>query len=95
MEKARKRTKIEIEAEILAEAREEATKTHLVYTCNLNFQVIRPHLQELLDAELLEQIGAKYKITRRGIRYMIAYKVLDGIRRGSKLTNVFSEELEA
>ena len=73
---AGRRSGIEIIAEILEEARRGVTKTRLVYRTNLNFVVIRKHLDFLLEKDLLEIInenGELYMTTAKGFQFLDEY----------------------
>jgi predicted transcriptional regulator len=50
----KRRSKKEIICEILSEALNGASKTRLMYRCNLNFERFNHYLEELLKGNLLE-----------------------------------------
>ena len=69
----RRRSRVEVIAEILGEALEGANKTRLMYRCNLNFGRFNRYLKELLDAGLIERVAANpdaglvlYRTTDKG-----------------------------
>jgi predicted transcriptional regulator len=63
---------VEVIVEILSEALEGASKTRLMYRCNLNFGRFNCYLRELLDAGLIERVAANpdglvlYRTTDKG-----------------------------
>lgn len=69
---SRRRSRTEVVSVILSEALEGANKTRLMYRCNLNFARFNHHLENLLNAGLVECINdnpevlAKYKTTEKG-----------------------------
>ncbi len=74
---SRKRSKIEISADILKVAMGGARKSHIVYKANLNFQIIKNYLKELINSGLLQYPtnGSKlYTTTEKGIQYINYYE---------------------
>jgi predicted transcriptional regulator len=68
-----RRSGIEIIAEILEEAKQGITKTRLVYKTNLNFFVVRKHLDFLLAKDLLKIIhepNQLYVTTPKGSQFL-------------------------
>jgi predicted transcriptional regulator len=64
---------VEVIFEILSEALEGASKTRLMYRCNLNFRRFNRYLKELLNAGLLERAVSNpesglvlYRTTEKG-----------------------------
>jgi predicted transcriptional regulator len=55
MGERKRRSKKEIICEILSEALNGASKTRLMYKCNLNFERFNNYLKEMLKANLLER----------------------------------------
>ncbi len=53
-----------------------ARKSHLVYKANLNFEIIKGYLRELLNKGLLRQTGSFYKTTEKGQDYRAKYRQL-------------------
>jgi len=79
---AGRRSGIEIIAEILEEARQGITKTKLVYRTNLNFFVIRKHLDFLLKKDLLEIVQGPsqlYVTTPKGFQFLEEYRKMTEI----------------
>jgi len=76
----RKRSYLEIAYDILLTARCGVKTTHLVYGANLNFNIIKKYLQEMMDADLitlahpLNREGSKmYYTTERGYEFMESF----------------------
>lgn len=72
MGERRRRSKKEIICEILSEALNGASKTRLMYRCNLNFERFSHYLKDLLKANLLECVTSNpsgliiFRTTGRG-----------------------------
>lgn len=77
-----RRTRHEIGRDILNIALVEAKHTQIVYKANLNFRIIKRHLERLIELKLLEihRNGNKrtYLTTRRGIQYLNQLNMLLG-----------------
>jgi predicted transcriptional regulator len=74
---SRKRSKLEITADILRVAVGGARKSHIVYQANLNFQIIKNYLKDLINTGLLQSPinGNKlYTTTEKGIQYINYYE---------------------
>jgi predicted transcriptional regulator len=69
-----RRGRIEITADILSVAREEAKKTQIVYNANLNFKRVDAYLHYLVDKGLIENTGGVYKTTEKGKEFLHDYK---------------------
>jgi predicted transcriptional regulator len=70
---SRKRSNLEISADILKIAIGGAKKSHLVYQANLNFSIIKDYLNDLSSAGLLSRPtnGSKlYTTTEKGIEFI-------------------------
>jgi len=70
---SRKRSNMEISADILKVAMGGARKSHLVYQANLNFSIIKDYLKELSSAGLLSSPanGSRlYTTTEKGIEFI-------------------------
>ena len=71
---SRKRSEIEISADILRVARNGAKKSHIVYKANLNFKLIKKYLNRLEKAGLIimgsKGEGRVFKTTERGAEYL-------------------------
>lgn len=72
--KERRRSKIEIIADILTAARSEAKKTEIVYRTNLNFARIQRYLPFLEKRGLITNSGAVYKTTEKGEEFLHEYE---------------------
>ncbi len=67
----RRRSRIEVVADILAEALNGANKTRVMYRANLNFLRFERYLSELLEKELMVELnnprsGVIYRTTDKG-----------------------------
>lgn len=72
-----RRSGIELIADILEEARQGMTKTRLVYRTNLNFVVMRKHLDFLLDKGLLERVeepAQLYRTSPKGVEFLKEFR---------------------
>ena len=65
---------MDIIADILSVAGEEAKKTHIVYSANLNFARVGEYLQYLVDKGLIENRSREYKTTERGEEFLRTYR---------------------
>ena len=74
-----RRSKIEIMADILAVARNEAKKTEIVYKTNLNFGRVGRYLNLLERRYLISNSGAIYRTTRKGEEFLIDYQRMKDI----------------
>jgi predicted transcriptional regulator len=79
----RKRSDIDIMANILSAAKKGAKKTRIMYTCNLSHSQLKVYLQILLEMGLLashsKKEGAKlnyFKTTSKGFKFLDAYRAL-------------------
>jgi predicted transcriptional regulator len=60
---------------------EGATKTKIVYGCNLNFKNENSIVKHLIEAGLLETSGRLYKITPKGMKalgHIVAFRTMIG-----------------
>jgi len=64
------RSKFEIRALMLKVASGGAKKTQIVYGAYLNFDIVKPHLSELLRTGRIEQRGNRYYTTQAGAEYV-------------------------
>ncbi|WP_292487005.1 winged helix-turn-helix domain-containing protein [Methanohalobium sp.] len=60
---------MDISEEILNAAIEGAKKTHLVYSANLNFDIINKYLDMLEEKGLIEKEGNLYVTTEKGKKF--------------------------
>lgn len=70
---SRKRSSLEISAEILRVALGGARKSHIVYKANLNFEIIKGYLKDLTSSGLLESPpqGSKlFTTTEKGVEFI-------------------------
>ena len=66
----RGRSRFEVVADILEEARGGKIKTHIVYGANLNNTIFGNYRDTLLGAGLLEERGRRYYTTEKGERFL-------------------------
>ena len=74
-----RRSRFEIIGEILSLATNGAKKTSIVYRANLNFNVVNRYLDLLIQEGLINPAVSstgKFKITKKGIEFLEAYKNL-------------------
>ena len=79
----RKRSDIDIMANILSEANKDTKKTRIMYRCNLSHRQLQIYLQVLRDMGLLafhsKKEGAKmnyFRTTSKGFKFLDAYRAL-------------------
>jgi predicted transcriptional regulator len=66
-----RRSRTAISVEILKAAMEGAKKTHIVYSANLNFDMVNRYLAMLEEKGLIEQKGNIYLTTTKGKEFQI------------------------
>ncbi|SDW93345.1 winged helix-turn-helix domain-containing protein [Methanohalophilus portucalensis] len=62
----KRRSRIDISAEILDAAMSGANKTQIVYNANLNFSIAKKYLEMLEKKELIRKEGDRYVTTEKG-----------------------------
>jgi predicted transcriptional regulator len=70
------RRKLDIIADILQVAKEDAKKTQIMYQANLSYKVLERYLAKVVAASLIcfeDEIGC-YRLTNKGRKYLDAYK---------------------
>jgi predicted transcriptional regulator len=79
----RKRSDIDIMANILSAAKRGSKKTHIMYECNLSHSQLQVYLQILSEMELLvshskkeEKKRSYFKTTSKGFKFLDAYRTL-------------------
>ena len=75
----KRRSEMEISADILKIAMDGAKKSHIVYRANLNFEVVKRYLKHLSDADLIEFPSLHerlFKTTPKGKEYIHQYENL-------------------
>jgi len=82
----RKRSDIDIMANILSVANKGTKKTRIMYRCNLSHKQLQVYLQLLLDMGFLtfhsKKEGAKlnyFRTTSKGFKFLDAYHTLKGL----------------
>ena len=85
---SRKRSRIDIIASMLGEARKAARKTRIMYRCNLSHRQLQVYLKFLLDMKLLMSISEEresktnfYQATTKGRNFLDAYCKLKELMR--------------
>ena len=71
--KMKRRNSLDVEAEILEVARQGARKTWIVYKANLNFEIVKGYLKELVEMGLLYHEGMIYRTTKHGLMFLEQY----------------------
>lgn len=77
---SKRRSDIEISADILKVAMNGAKKSHIVYRANLNFDVVKRYLKRLNDAGLINLPSIEnrlFKTTPKGREYINQYEHLN------------------
>ena len=69
------RGRLDIIADILSVASNEAKKTKIMYQANLSFKVLQKYLAEVIEASLVSFEGTKqcYQLTDKGRKFLDAY----------------------
>ena len=75
----RKRSDIDIMANILSEAHRGARKTRVMYRCNLSHRQLQAYLKLLLDMGLLASRSDLFKATEKGQKFVEAYRNLKAL----------------
>jgi predicted transcriptional regulator len=75
----RKRSDIDIMANILDEARRGARKTRIMYRCNLSHRQLQAYLKLLLGMELLASQSDFFQTTVKGRKFVDAYRALKAL----------------
>jgi predicted transcriptional regulator len=70
------RGRLDIIADILHVARENAKKTQIMYQANLSYKVLQRYLREIIEASLLsfEEAEQHYVLTEKGLEFLQTYK---------------------
>jgi predicted transcriptional regulator len=73
-----KRTNLEITAEILSFCKKPRTKTHVMYSTNLSWQMTQKYLSQLQSLGLLKihHSVTKYATTQKGLKFVKKWKEL-------------------
>jgi predicted transcriptional regulator len=72
-----RRNSFDVTVDILETARTGAKKTRIVYGSNLNFDIVKGYLKNLIDNGLLafDERG-RYVTTRKGVKFVEDYRTL-------------------
>ncbi len=82
---SKRRSDIEISADILKVALHGAKKSHIVYRANLNFELVKKYLKHLSDASLINLPSIEnrlFKTTPKGKEYINQYENLNNYMKG-------------
>jgi predicted transcriptional regulator len=69
----KRRCRMDIYADILAEAKEGATQTRIMYHANVSFFLLKHYLRELMSLRLIGVQKRLYKTTERGLYFLELY----------------------
>ncbi len=75
----RKRSDIDIMANILSEALRGARKTRIMYRCNLSHRQLQAYLKLLLDMGFLTSSSNSFGTTLKGRKFLDAYGTLKAL----------------
>ena len=72
----KRRNNVDITADILRIARSGAKKTWIVYRANLNFNIVKSYLSELIQRGMLQKVKGLnlYKTTKKGQEFLEQYE---------------------
>ncbi len=72
-----------IAAQILESCRQGAKRTHVLYRANLSFQQLNRYMRLLEARNLLryDAVSRQYKITERGLSFLVDYRDLESASR--------------
>jgi predicted transcriptional regulator len=73
---SRKRSDIEISADILRVAKQGAKKSRIVYKANINFMIFEKYFKRLAEAGLIQistQRNRLFKTTEKGVQFLDHY----------------------
>ena len=70
------RDKLDIIADILGVASQNARKTQIMYQANLSFKILEKYLSEVISAHLVsfENEAQRYALTAKGQKFLVCYK---------------------
>ena len=69
-----RRNYFDIYADILKVAKDGAKKTQIVYKANLNFKILKEHMNTLMKKGLLDNSDHYYVTTKQGITFLEYYQ---------------------
>jgi len=82
---SKKRSDMEIYADILKVATGGARKSHIVYKANLNFKIVKKYLSNLRESGLItdpENESKLYRTTEKGLKYLDHFEGLKDYMAG-------------
>lgn len=84
--RSRKRSEIDIIANILSEANKGTKKTRIMYRCNLSHKQLQVYLKLLIDIKFLMTSQKKedpkmnfFRTTSKGFEFLTTYRTLKGL----------------
>lgn len=86
----RYRNKIEIVADILRSVSNGALKTHIMYSCNLSYKLLRQYITDVMKADLVSKNNRNYYvITKKGRVFLSKFE--DYVRHSEKVNKKIDE----
>jgi predicted transcriptional regulator len=72
-----RRTNLDVYVDILQSAMNGAKKTRIVYQANLNFQIAKRYMDNLVEGDFMEmEEDGSFRTTTKGINFIKQYKLL-------------------
>ena len=71
-----RRNNLDIYADILKVANQGAKKTQIVYKANLNFNILKTHMNVLMQRGFIEKTAKHYFTTDRGKDFVNSYQTI-------------------
>ena len=90
----KRRHKFDIIAEILKHSTNGTKKTQLVYSSNINFNILNKYLEPLMARGFIEPSGGLYYTTPAGFEFLYMYDALMNVWKNGEHKN-YAEEMRA
>lgn len=90
----KRRHKFDIIAEILKHSTNGTKKTQLVYSSNINFNILNKYLKPLMARGFIELSGGLYHTTPAGFEFLYMYDALMKVWKNGEYKN-YAEEMRA
>lgn len=74
-----RRNNLDIYADILKVANQGAKKTQIVYKANLNFNILKTHMNALMQRGFIEKNAKHYFTTERGKDFVDSYQTVKNL----------------
>ena len=74
-----RRNNLDIYADILKVANQGAKKTQIVYKANLNFNILKTHMNALMQRGFIEQNARHYFTTEKGKDFVDSYQTVKSL----------------